>query len=92
MLQNYDLDVMNVLKSFPEDDENCVFYARGRVNIKKKKGKSSFVKASGEIIALSNMFYSIMNDTDGFDEVLLNAALNYLKENKEQREYFLNCL
>jgi len=92
MLQDYDLDVINVLKSFPENEEDCVFYARGKINIKTKKGDPSFVKSNGDIRSLSNMFYSIMNNTDGFDEIILNAVLNYLKENKEQREYFLNCL
>lgn len=77
-LVDYDLDMLNVMKDFPKDNENCYVYMRGN-----KEGKESYVKFCGEETNIGYMIMAMMGNEPQARTVIANAFLNYMSVDKE---------
>ena len=92
-LENYDLDVMNVLKDFPKNNEDSFLFIRGEIDPKNDKYCRTFIHTRGTNKTLTAAFYSIVKNKEIMKEAAYNAVLNCLLEGtKEEREYFISIL
>jgi len=76
-LADYDLDVFNALKGFPKDETNCFFYMRGN-----NEGEESHSQIQGTHENLGQMLIAAMKSSEDVKNLITNAFINYLLEDK----------
>jgi len=92
-LENYDLDVMNVLKDFPENNEDSFLYIRGKIDLENNKILPSFVYMNGDIDTLAASIYSLIKSDSTAQAAVYTAVFKCLSEGtKEYRESFISIL
>lgn len=84
-LTNLDLDVMNLCKSFPENENDCYIYIRG------DKDKA-FACVNGENECFVQTLCSLMMDDVNFEEIVLTSALTFLSNNEKLKTIFEQSL
>ena len=92
-LYNFDLDVMNVLKDFPENDEDSFLFIRGKMDLKNNKILPSFALIKGTVETLAASLYSLIKSDRAAQEAAYTAVFTCLLERtKEDRESFISIL
>ena len=84
-LTNLDLDVMNLCKRFPENENDCYIYIRGGKN-------KVFTCVNGENECFVQTFCSLMMDDVSFEEIVLSSALTFLSNNEKLKTIFEQSL
>jgi hypothetical protein len=86
-LDDYDLDVMNAMKEFPETDEDAFVYVRSETDSRIVKG---FAKSQGTPSSIINSFILIMSMDETYKACVLDASHEWLRraENKEDLKAF----
>lgn len=85
-LENFDLDVKNATKDFPQDEQHSFLYLSGTSD---ENTMDSFMLCSGTAYNLCDLLHSSMINSSGFHRVVLSAASIYLKENPQEMVGFL---
>lgn len=91
-IEDYDLDVINTLKEFPQNEEDAYLYIRGNLDGITNK-LFTFVSIRGARKTLSAAIYSLIRDKESIRKVVYDAVINCVKESpKEEQDYFISIL
>lgn len=80
-----DLDLVNLVKKFPENDEDCIIIIRNDV-------ERGFLISRGTLESLSNAFYNIMYEHNELRDIVFNATLSYLNANPKEINKFVSFI
>ena len=88
-LTDFDLDVMNVMKDFPSNESDTFMYARGDISGSEVPG---FFHARGSAQCMSHMIISMMESGALMRYSVLDAVLNYLSNNEDEKNKFASFI
>lgn len=92
-IEDYDLDVINLLKDFPSNEEDSFLYIRGKIDPKKANIAPSFVHTMATFETLATMIYSFIELNENARNAVFNAVLFYLNQkSKKERKLFISHL
>lgn len=89
-LTDYDLDVMNSLKDFPESPNDGVIYLRGGTDKITNKTKTPFVWVKGSANSHVASLIPILFSVPFLRNVILQAVLNYLNSDQVAAKDFVS--
>ena len=84
-----DLDIVNILKDIPLEEQNVVLYARATCV---DESILIFTHYLGKPITLARMFLGMMTGKEEFRDTILEATLNYLDQNRGDIKEFKDFL
>lgn len=87
MMQDLDLDVYNLLKKAPQDDETGYLYIHGTVLNETDEIECNTVILS-DVNVLGEMFLSTIKQHENVRVAVFNSVLSYLSENQKQIKDF----
>lgn len=88
-LTDYDLDVMNLLKDFPQNDKNAFIYIRGEST---DEGVTGFTSIKANKFLFGSMILNIMTKIDWTYDVIIAVVINILLKDKSRMGSFLDTL
>ena len=86
---DFDLDVINSMKGFPNDKNNCYIYIRGEIN---GKIVTSRIMIEGNSNCIEQSLMQCMVNDDDFAANVMNVVLNYVAQDKKKKKVFLEVL
>lgn len=90
-IEDFDLDVINVLSDFPTNEEDSFIYIRGKINREKEKISPGFVHTRATNETIATMLYSFIKMDETAKHAVFNAVISCLKEDtEEERIFFLS--
>ena len=78
-----ELDIYNLIKSLPQDENNGYIYIHGVVNNDEDTIDSTAV-VLGDEIAIGEMILNVIKENDLVKFSVFNSVLTYLSERKEE--------
>ena len=82
IIEDYDLDVMNILKDFPYNENDSFLFIRGKLDAN-HIGRG-FLHSRATTDSLSAMYFSFIQHNEDSKNAALNAVLNYFKHHKSE--------
>ena len=91
-ITDYDLDVISILKTFPDNKTDGCIYLRGSLDKNNDNGKGFiFTKTTPECFTV--MIYSLLNQEKDMKWCIFNAVLSNLNNgSKKERDEFLSYI
>lgn len=90
-IEDFDLDVMNVLNDFPKNEEDSFLFIRGKIDTKKEKIYPGFVHTRATNETVATMLYSFIKMDENAKRAVFNAVISCLKKGtEEERIFFLS--
>lgn len=91
-LNDYDLDVINALKEFPEDDNNCYLHLRGQVSYNENNHASTvavFSANMGMVKSLSATICGFLQQEKGpAKHAIIRGVLAHLMTDSKDAEIY----
>lgn len=89
-LVDFDLDVRNILKSFPKNDKDaCVYISGTKEN--DWSNSTGYIFTAGEPEALTPLIYKALNEYN-IRFAIYNAVINYIMKNQSAKEEFVKAM
>ncbi len=82
-----DLDILNLLKQIPKDEENCVIYLRGE-NASKVQDTEGFIETIGTIESLTHLLFTVSMTHKTMRELFYNNTIALLHHKPNEQESF----
>ena len=85
-MDNLDLDVINLLKDFPIDEENAVLYIRG--NATEELKMNTMLQSKGNFETINAILFGTIMQNENFRALFYNVVLAALHHNQDEVEAF----